>query len=200
LCTKLALFTRLCRDARSTKHKICFKSWFNSLHVRFRNYSPDFDIFFYTALAVIRHILCWFMPNITSLMFKSVATGFLKKWATHLTWKIIQTALGSKTFIGNIFQSSEYFKQVTEKIMCAVMDCIVVEVYQLSVDMKTNEVCKIMENTFASCMFSRFKSSFPLLSLFRIWQKKVYFMADVTCNGVYTFNLLKICVFICKHV
>jgi hypothetical protein len=92
-----------------------------------------------------------------------------------LMWKIIQTSLGSKTSIGNIFQSSEYFKQVTEKIMCAMTGCIIVEVYQLLVDMRTNEVCRIMENTFASCMFSRIKSTFPLLSLFRIWQKRNVF-------------------------
>ena len=78
----------------------CFKSWFNSLHVWFRNYSPDFDKNFFTlsALKVIRHISCWFMPSITSLTCKSVVTGFLKNWATHLTWKIIQTSLGSKTW------------------------------------------------------------------------------------------------------
>jgi len=129
-------------------------------------------MFLHCALKVMWHISYWFMPNITSLMFKSVVTGFLKNWTTHLTWKIIQTSLESKTFIENIFQSSEYFKQVTEKIMCAMTDCITVEVYQLSVDMKTNEVCRIMENTFGSCMFSRLKSTFPLLSLFRIWQKR----------------------------
>lgn len=94
------------------------------------------------------------MPNVTHLLFISVVTDY---WATHLTWKIILTSLGSKTFMGNIFQSSEYFKQVTEKLTCTVTDCITVEVYQLLVDMKTNEVCRIMENTFGSCMFSRFK-------------------------------------------
>jgi len=30
--------------------------------------------------------------------------------------------------------------------------------------------------------------------------KKMYFIADMACNGVYTFNLLKTCVFIRKHV
>jgi len=115
------------------------------------------EFFTLSALRVTGHISCRFMPNITRLVLKSVLTGFLKNWATHLKWKIIQTSLGSKTFIGNIFQSSEYFKQVTEKVMCAVTDCIIVEVYQLLVDMKTNEVCRIMENTFGSFMFSRFK-------------------------------------------
>jgi hypothetical protein len=53
-------------------------------------------------------------------------------------------SLGSKTSFGNMFQSSEYFKHVTETIMYTVMGCIIVEVYQLSVDMKTNKVCRIM--------------------------------------------------------
>jgi len=100
------------------------------------------------------------MSNIARLVFRSVesvVTDFLKNWATYLTWKIIQTSLGSNTFIGNIFQSSEYFKQVTEKVMCAVTDCIIVELYQLLVDMMTNEVCRIMENIFGSCVFSRLK-------------------------------------------